>query len=578
MQVYRTEHPTPQWERENWRNLNGEWEFDFDFGKSARDRKLWEKGELSKKINVPFCPESKLSGIGYTDFIDAVCYRKTVELSKENCAGKVVLHFGAVDYESFVYVNGEQACHHIGGYSSFSADITKYVHEGENEIFVIAEDDVRSGRQPRGKQCNDFASRRCLYTRTTGIWQTVWLEFLPETYIVSAKYYPDIENSALTVTGKVCGEGKVSLSASFEGKEVGSTQVYAKHGVFTARLELCELHLWELGKGNLYDLELSFNDDKVKSYFGMREVCLDGKKFMLNGKCVFQRTVLDQGYYPDGIYTAKTDEELKNDIVISMNAGFNGARLHQKIFEPRYLYHCDKLGYMVWGEHGNWGIDERDPVAVENFVCEWVEAIERDFNHPAIIGWCPFNETWGYFEQLSPHRAIETAYRITKAMDPTRLCVDTSGNYHWENVDIYDVHNYNGDPETFRETYAHLGEGVLPNTISESHAAEAQQYKGEAVFVSEYGGKSWIIDGEKSGWGYGNMPKSEEEFISIYKGLTEALIDNPDVMGFCYTQLYDVEQEINGLYTYERVPKFDMNIFKKINEKKAAIEIASENE
>lgn len=570
MEILRQEHPNPQWERAAWKNLNGEWEFDFDFGKSAREKKLFQKGALSKKINVPFCPESELSGIGYKDFIAAVCYRKVIKLTDDELKNNILLHFGAVDFESFIYINGEQAGHHIGGYSSFAVDITKFVKSGENEIFVIAEDDVRGHMQPAGKQSEQFASYGCFYTRTTGIWQTVWLEFIPKSYIKNAKYYPNIDNSSITIMGSVCGKGEITAKASFEGKETGSATAKTSNGIFTLTINLSELHLWELGCGRLYDLELSFADDSVKSYFGMRSVNLEDKKFMLNGKVVFQRTVLDQGFYPDGIYTAKTDAALENDIKISMAAGFNGARLHQKIFEPRFLYHCDKAGYMVWSEHGNWGMDYRDAVSCENFINEWVEAVERDFNHPAIIGWCPFNETWGYAEINLSHRIIETAYHITKQLDPTRICIDTSGNYHCDGIEIYDVHDYEGDVEKFKENYAHIAEGIVNDQVERADKGRTQKYKGEAVFVSEYGGIGWCP--ENIGWGYGNNPKTEEEFIARFKGLTDVLLDNPNILGLCYTQLYDVEQEQNGLYTYERKPKFDTNIFAKILKRKAKIE------
>lgn len=578
MEIYRQEHPNPQWERTNWRNLNGEWEFDFDFGKSAREQKLFQKGALSKKINVPFCPESELSGIGYKNFIAAVCYRKVISLSADELENRIFLHFGAVDFESFIYINGEQAGHHIGGYSSFSVDITKFAKEGENEIFVIAEDDLRSNMQPHGKQSDQFASYGCFYTRTTGIWQTVWLEFVPNEYIKSAKFYPNTDNSSITIIGKVCGKGEISAKTSFEGKKTGETSVKTTNGTFTLTINLCELHLWELGCGRLYDLELSFGKDTVKSYFGMRSVNLEDKKFMLNGKCVFQRTVLDQGFYPDGIYTAKTDAILENDIKLSMAAGFNGARLHQKIFEPRFLYHCDKAGYMVWSEHGNWGMDYKSAVACENFICEWLEAMERDFNHPSIIGWCPINETWYYAEINLPHRFVETVYRLTKQFDPTRLCIDTSGNYHCDEIEIYDVHDYEGDPEKFREYYAHIPEGIVTDQVERADHGKTQKYKGEAVFVSEYGGIGWnpqnklTKDPSKDSWGYGNAPRTEEEFIARFKGLTDVLLDNPNILGLCYTQLYDVEQEQNGLYTYEREPKFDMNILKEILTRKAKIE------
>lgn len=566
MKILRNEHPNPQWKRENWRNLNGKWEFEFDFGASARERKVYECDKLNQEIIVPFCPESKLSGIGCKDFMNSVCYRKKFDISGIELNERVLLHFGAVDFKAYVYVNKKFAGSHIGGYSSFSFDITEHLKVGENSVFVIAEDDIRDRTQPRGKQCEKFYSCVCDYTRTTGIWQTVWLEFVPKKYIKKAKYFSDIENGILTIQGETEGSGEIIATAEYKGKFMGSVSAKTSGGMFIMQLKLSELKLWEVGKGGLYDLSLSFEKDKVKSYFGMRSLHIDGMRFLINGKPIFQRLVLDQGFYPDGIYTAKSEEDLIKDIELSMAAGFNGARLHQKVFEPEFLYHCDRVGYIVWGEHGNWGIDYRNAVAAENFTNEWIEIIERDFNHPAIVGWCPFNETWGYEEINLPDRLLELNYKLTKQLDPTRPCIDTSGNYH-SVTDIYDIHEYEQNVEKFKKIAETLEKtGKLYNKFEGK-----QHYNGEPVFVSEYGGIQWI-EGKEDGWGYGEAPKTEQEFIERYKGLTNALLDAPNMFGFCYTQLYDVEQEKNGLYTYERKAKFDMDIFRKINTRKAAIE------
>lgn len=570
--IPRPEHPNPQWERAGWRNLNGVWEFDFDFGRSARDRQLFKSNEkLAREINVPFCPESRLSGIAYTDFMDAVCYRRAFELSESELSGRVFLHFGAVDYKAYVYINGTLAGTHKGGYSSFAFDITGLVKAGENSLFVIAEDDVRSGRQPKGKQSSLYASHGCDYTRTTGIWQTVWLEFTPKEYIRYAKYFPDTEAGTLTVIGETVGAGRLTVESSFEGAATGSAEAECVGGGFCLTLKLTEKHLWELGKGGLYELVLSFGGDKVKSYFGLRSVALEGMKFMLNRKSVFQRLVLDQGFYPEGIYTAPTEADLIKDIQLSLDAGFNGARLHQKVFEPRFLYHCDRLGYMVWGEQGNWGLDYGAPQSTEIFLNEWMEVVARDFNHPAIIGWCPFNETWSYVETDTTNTLLSTIYNMTKLYDPTRPIIDTSGGFH-HITDIYDVHDYNQDPVSFKASYDKLTtEGVLHDWLAQHFKDKTQTYRGEPVMVSEYGGIQWNVGGN-SGWGYGTAPKDAEEFIKRYKGLTEALLGNKSLLGFCYTQLYDIEQEINGLYTYDRKPKFDIGIFKAITSQKAAIE------
>ena len=571
MEIPRCEHPNPQWERKSWLNLNGEWEFDFDFGRSARERKLYQNGSLSKKIIVPFCPESTLSGIGHTDFIPSVCYRRVVSLSEQELNGLIYLHFGAVDYHSYIYVNGEHVGEHIGGYASFKIDITSSVHPGDNTIFVIAEDDTRSIRQPSGKQSIKYESCGCRYTRTTGIWQTVWLEFVPKAHIIHCKYYPDIANGTITITGEVSGSGILEVSSSYKGKATGCTRLAVGNNTFQAQIVLSELHLWEIGHGRLYDLEFRFGDDVVKSYFGMREVSVRDNKFLLNNNVVFLRMVLDQGFYPDGIYTAKDDTALQQDITLSTQVGFHGARLHQKVFEKRFIYHCDKAGYLIWGEHADCGMDYTDAVAQGNFICEWTEILERDFNSPALIGWCPFNETWGYREGLLDFRLLESVYKITKLYDKTRPCIDTSGNYHIKCKEIHDVHDYGQDPAKVAESYSKIAEGIINDQISRNEK-DAQPYRGEPVFISEYGGIAWIDDAS-TGWGYGNTPKTLEEFIERYCALADVFLSNPYIMGICYTQLYDIEQEKNGLYYYDRSPKFNDQTMTKL--KSAMTQIAA---
>ena len=569
----RPEHPQPQMERSAWRSLNGAWQFAFDFGRSGLDRHFERRDALDTTITVPFCPESVLSGVHYTDFIPAVWYARAFTLTPEELSGRVLLHFGAVDYEAHVFVNGEPAGTHRGGYTSFCFDITDLCRAGENRLSVYAEDDNRSGKQPHGKQCESFDSQGCDYTRTTGIWQTVWLEFVPETYIQSVQYYSNITEGTLLVQAKLCGAGTFTVKASFEGRPCGEASARAENGFAAVTLPLSELHLWDVGRGNLYDLTLTFGGDSVKSYAGMREVRIEGRSVLLNGRPVFQRLVLDQGFYPDGIYTAPDDSALVRDIELSLAAGFNGARLHQKVFEPRFLYHCDRLGYLAWGEMANWGLDYSDPAALEAFLGEWLDAVGRDFNHPSIVGWCPFNETWDREGRRQLDSLLAMVYRVTKQLDPTRPCIDTSGNFHVV-TDIYDVHDYEQDPASFAAHYEAFRTG---GAFYDEHAAR-QQYDGKKpMFVSEYGGIKWNPQGDvEKAWGYGDGPATEEAFIERYRGLTEALLSNPNMFGFCYTQLYDVEQETNGLYTYSREPKFDMAVFHAINTQPAACETGAQ--
>lgn len=568
--VYRNEHPKPQFMRDEWINLNGEWQFDIDNANSGKSRGLFETNtEFPMVINVPFCPESKLSGIEHTDFLNAVWYKRNFNITKEQLKGKVILHFGAVDYEAFVFVNGKEVGSHKGGYVSFSFDITDFVTEGENVIIVNAVDDTRSRHVPCGKQSAKLNSYGCFYTRTTGIWQTVWLEFKPLDYIENVKYYPNITDSSVTINAKLVGNGNFKCEISYKGKPMGSYESYCTSGNVTFNIKLEEAYLWEIGNGRLYDVKLSFSDDTVTSYFGLREVRLDGMKFLINNKSVFQRLVLDQGFYPDGIYTAPSDEVLENDIKMAQAVGFTGARLHEKIFEERFLYHADKLGYIVWGEYPDWGLDHSYADNIYDILPEWMEEVERDFNHPSIIGWCPHNETWILESRKQHDMSVQLVYDVTKALDPTRPCIDSSGGYHIK-TDIFCVHNYDQNPETFKANYDKFAnEGVLYDAFAHMFTTP-MKYKGEAVFVSEYGGIAWDLNG--NGWGYGQGPKTIEEFYERFKGLTDALLDNEKLFGLCYTQLTDVEQEQNGIYTYDRKLKFDKNVLKDILSRKAKIE------
>jgi len=568
--------------REAWINLNGEWEFEIDHGKSGRERGLSSAEKLSGKIIVPFCPESKLSGVEYKDFMAAVWYRRKFTIPSDWTNGRVLLHFGAVDYYTEVWINGVSVGTHKGGFSSFALDITKHLLDGENTIIVCAEDDVRSGKQPSGKQSTQYYSRGCHYTRSTGIWQTVWLEYVPNTYIESMKYIPDLDNGLLHIEALVegCTDGcTLNAQAIFDSRMVGSGSavITGQYGFLT--LKLSEIHPWGPGEPNLYDLNVSIQRngeivDRVESYFGLRSITINNKAIYINGKPVFQRLVLDQGYYPDGIYTAPSDEDLKKDIEISMGLGFNGARLHQKVFEPRFLYWADKLGYLVWGEQASWGLDITKPEGLEHFLPEWMEVLKRDFNSPAIIGWCPFNETWDLKDPAGigaipqDNEILRIVYQVTKAIDRTRPVIDTSGNYHVV-TDVFDIHIYEQDPEVFAAKFEPMKTGgEVFNTFP-----ERQRYEGQPYFVSEYGGIWWNPgQKDKESWGYGSRPKSEEEFLDRYEKLTRTLLENPNICAFCYTQLYDVEIEVNGLYTYDRKPKFDPAIIKKINTIKAAIE------
>ena len=565
----RPEFPRPQFDRgdANWLNLNGPWEYQTDRGLTGEQRGYQNDAPFSETITVPFCRESELSGIGDKDFCECVWYRKTLTLPEAWAGKRVLFHVGACDYYTKVWVNGQYVGDHIGGYVAFSFDITKALKEGENTITLGVWDHLRTGNQPGGKQSVRYHSYACSYTRTTGIWQTTWLECVPNDYVTSTKYYPDIERKKLVIEAlTVGGEGMtLTAKASFDGKEQGVGTTVVHGGKALVEVELDELHLWEVGNGRLYDLTLTMGEDTVDSYFGMRKIeCRDGM-FYLNGKCVFQRLVLDQGFYPDGLYTASCLGELEADIDRSLAMGFNGARLHQKVFEPLFLSLCDKKGYIVWGEHANWGLDISRESAYQNFIPEWCEIMVRDFNPPAIIGWCPLNET----QPNQNNHFVKFLATVTRQYDTTRMYIDSSGWVHVAGVtDIMDIHDYEQNPEVFAKKLEPLKDG---GTYDVHWHCPSLSMPEHPTFVSEYGGIRWAPQ-EDAGWGYGQAPMSEEEFISRFKGLTEAILFHPKMGALCYTQLTDVEQEVNGLYTYDRKPKFDPAIMHAVLTQKAAVE------
>ncbi len=588
MNIKRAKHSDPQFARDNFISLDGEWDFGFKKAKSgfkfsADESKATEILQMNEypyeinmfthKINVPFCIESELSGIGYKDFVNMVWYRKNVCINKNG--ERIFLCFGAADHLTTVLVNGILAGRHKGGYTPFRFDITDLVFDGDgNEIFVLCEDDVKNQFVIRGKQSEWKKSHACDYTRTTGIWQSVYIEYVPECHIQNFKIYPDYKNGLVTINFNLQGTAPLKCETFYLGNPTGTAELSEASSGCAVQIQLDEIHPWEVGNGRLYDLEITFGEDKVHSYFGLRNVRLDGYKFLINEKSVFQRLVLDQGFYKKGIYTAPTDDDLINDIKISMDLGFNGARLHQKVFDPRFLYYADQIGYIVWGEYANWGLDYSNAKSVDVFLNEWKDVLNRDFNHPSIIGWCPFNETWNYKGRRQYDPLLSTVYDYTKAVDNTRPCIDTSGNFHVK-TDIFDLHDYSYDVEFFKKNYDRfMTEDYLYQHVLVENGGR-QTYRGEPVFISEYGGIKWVSDESIKSWGYGEDVKTPEEFADRYAGLTKVIMSNYKMFGFCYTQLYDIEQEQNGLYTYEREKKFTDEIYDRIiavNTEIAAIE------
>lgn len=571
--VPRSEYPRPQFQREQWCNLNGEWDFAVDNERKGLENGWTSASSLEDKIIVPFAPESSLSGVGHTDFITAVWYRREVEVPASWSGKKILLNFGAVDYKCSVYIDGERVGLHAGGTSSFSFDITSKVKAGGKfNLVVYAEDDTRSGVQPLGKQSTRRESHGCFYTRTTGIWQTVWMEAVAPTGLRRVKIIPDVDNSQFVFMPEYydLADGQsLTVVLSDGGKKVASKTVTAA-GASSVVLPVKKPKLWWPESPFLYDVKFIVKDkdgntvDEVSSYAGLRKFHIEGRRMFLNNEPFYLRTVLDQGFYPDGIWTAPSDEALRADIELSKKAGFNGARLHQKVFEERFHYWADKLGYVTFGEASDWGCNRANPAAAYALVREWVDNVNRDFNHPSIIGWTPMNEAWGVKPLDDYLRLNEGLFNITHLMDATRPVSTASGGSSYK-TDIWTVHTYEQDPAVLKAQLEF--ENGYPKYMGQAPFKDVP-YSGQPYFVDEFGGIKWnpaqqTDNVRTESWGYGQAPRSLEEFYERLSGQVDAIVGNPDICGYCYTQFTDVEQEQNGIYFYDRSEKFDMN---KINE------------
>ena len=571
--IPRPEYPRPQFERTDWVNLNGQWTFEMDFGSSGEQRGWTNSKGLSKKITVPFCPESELSGIGYTDFIPCVWYQRNINIPAEWNGKKILLHFGAADYETKVYVDGKMVGEHKGAGSSFNFDITSYVEAGQQANLVVrVYDNLRGGMQPGGKQCTALYSAGCSYTRVTGIWQTVWMEAVNEQALKNVFAIPDIDQQQLVVRPEFYNEGNDNtLTVEVkDGKKTVAKRTSQASNQSTIVLPIKNAHLWSPEDPYLYDVKYTVKNaqgeviDEVSSYMGMRKVHISGGYFYLNNKPYFQRLVLDQGYYPDGIWTAPSDEALRQDIEMSKAVGFNGARLHQKVFEERYYYWADKLGYLTWGEEASWVLNINNELAVRNFLTEWAEIVVRDRNHPSLVTWTPLNETWNATPGVYV-RFVNDLYALTKAIDPTRPINDASGDSHVK-TDIWSVHDYTREPDKLIANHT-IKAGVEPYRNMKDKDF-LSKYEGQPYMVDEFGGLPWIPKEERANsWGYGANIDTVEEFYSILEKEIDALKACKHVVGFCYTQITDVEQEKNGIYYYNRKPKFDTARVKAIFEK-----------
>ena len=556
----RPEYPRPRFVRRTWENLNGAWTFAFDLADEGDALDYPKREGFDDTIRIPFAPESELSGVAHTGFIPALWYHRELTLPDGWAGRRVLLHFGGVDFEATVYLDGERVGHHVGGATGWTVDLGHRLEPGRaHHLVVHVRDDVRSRKQPAGKQSRERDSYHVYYTRVTGIWQTVWMEPVPDRTLRDAYVRPDVHAGRFVVEPlyDAVAPGRrivATLRDGLDGPALARAEAAAAHGL-TLELAPPSPRLWQPDDPHLYGIEFELVEadgttvDRAATYGGLREVSVDGDRILLNGEPFYHRFVLDQGYWPDGIWTAPSDDALVRDIELARDLGFNGARLHQKVFDPRYHWHADRLGWLTWGEMPSWGFDENDPVPARTFLSEWREVLLRDRSHPSILVWTPLNETEFVTVSEEHRRLLRDAYKLARALDPTRPVNDASGWVH-ALTDLWTVHLYTQDPEE-------LAEQVATDPPFRNQPDFEPPYEGQPYLVDEFGGIKWDPEKHEGAWGYGDAPKTLEAFYVRLEGLVDALLESDRVVGYCYTQLTDVEQECNGLYTYERHEKFD---------------------
>lgn len=582
MNCYIKDYPRPQFVRDSFQLLNGWWDFSFDDEDQGISQGYFNNYPATSKILVPFTYESAQSGIGDEKTHSSIWYHRQISISETELQELVYLHFEGSDFETFLWVNGTFIGSHRGGYERFTMDITSALLCGENDITIQVKDSFEIGN-PRGKQRWRDESFGCWYTQSTGIWKSVWLEFLPKEHLTYVKITPNIDEQLLQLEYSVNQLMKMNYyfhaTIYYNGLLINELKVPVRKNqnivtvsVFNTDVHEFGIQTWSPESPNLYDITFTLERDNqildtVNSYFGMRKIHIEGDKIYLNNFPYYQRLILDQGYWKDTLLTPPDEDSLIDDIMKTKELGFNGVRKHQKIEEERFLYWCDVKGLLVWSEMAS-TYDFSD-YSIDLFTNEWIDIVKQHYNHPCIVTWTPFNESWGILSvknNIKIQAFINAIYYLTKSLDATRPIVINDG---WEHTisDIITLHDYEQFGERFSTRYHNLEEKLNQSNVYFNQAKAAfcdgYSYKGQPIIISEYGGIA--LHSDKQGWGYGNKELNEENFLKRYKDITQAIKSNPQISGYCYTQLTDVCQEINGLLDENHNFKINSNEIQKIN-------------
>jgi beta-galactosidase/beta-glucuronidase len=580
----RPEYQRPQFERNQWLNLNGTWQFDFTDNLEEQFPQV-----LTQTIEVPYVFQSQQSGIAIKTFHDSVWYQRKLEIPEKWQDKRLILHFGAVDYQCWVYINHKLVGQHIGGHTSFSFDVTEYLTFSDDLLTVKVFDPSTDEEIPRGKQYWHEESAAIWYTRTTGIWQTVWLEAVAkEGHLEKVFYTSEFDKGNIEIAYHYCGDlddKELHTKIYYDEKLLVSdrqllqeNQFKRSYSLFNQKIDRSDFHgsgwTWTPETPNLFQVVFEVWTqgnciDTVNSYFGMRKVHIQDGMVHLNNRPYYQKLVLDQGYWPTSLMTAPTDDDYRKDIELAKSMGFNGCRKHQKVEDPRFLYWADKLGFIVWGECASPSVYTRRSAG--KVMNEWQEIIDRDYNHPSITTWVPINESWGVPEisvDRQQQHFSQAIYHFLHSLDTTRLVISNDG---WEmtETDICAIHSYVHGTKEEQEKYQYFIASL--QTKQNVLASEPNRRKiycsgfthqEVPILLTEFGGIGF--DKDSQGWGYTNAT-SESEFIQEYQRVLEAVYQSEILHGFCYTQLTDVEQEKNGLLTADRQPKCSIEAIKQIN-------------
>jgi beta-galactosidase/beta-glucuronidase len=572
-------HPRPRLTRDRWFDLNGHWQFAYDDADEGLDARWQHAAAFDRTIAVPFPPESELSGIGDKGFHPILWYRRTFVTPMLAAGERLILHFGAVDYRARVWVNGDLVATHEGGHTPFSADITASLTTAQEQVVVVrAEDWPEDVTQPRGKQDWLAAPHNIWYHRTSGIWQTVWLEPVPAVHLTEFQLTPDLALGAVKVEATLSRPhtGSLWVVLSLRGQQLAAQQVGISGPTLATTIHIAAAQngvhrgdlYWSPEKPNLIDVSASLLDsagavgDHVVSYFGLRSAEVAHGRFLLNDKPYYVRSVLEQGYWPQSHLAAPSPAALREEVELIKQLGFNAVRIHQKVENPHFHYWADHLGLLVWGEMAN--AFAFSPNAVDRFTREWLEVVRRDRSHPCVVTWVPLNESWGVTDialRADQQDYARALYHLTKALDPGRPVVSNDG---WELTisDIWAVHDYThfpdqilsrfGNPDAVADTLR----GIDP--LKRRVVLDIETIAGQPVMITEFGGLSLAPRSGQAWHGYATAG-DDAQYLAMIKGLFDAIYACADVAGFCYTQLTDTLQETNGLLDEHRRPKLPVD-------------------